>query len=149
VGFYPDKDAYVKMCHTLQNAGYVLIKHLGTNDYGWGDKYEVSLTESGQKNLKIKDGRCTIQVSKKELVEITGIAIAMNSNQNIAEVEYTWRYDNSSPLLKLLGNEILEQIKSYMFGSLMSKNDFSYTPGQSYKSTVTMRKYDDGWRIVK
>ena len=64
----------------------------------------------------------SIPAAKRELVEITGIS----KQSNTADVEFTWKW---IPL-----NEIGEAI---------------YPSGVNYKSTVSFRKYDDGWRVMQ
>lgn len=63
-----------------------------------------------------------IPVAKKELIAVTGIVREGNS----ADVEFTWRW---VPL-----NEI---------GGALYSGDIHY------RSTVGLRQYDDGWRIVQ
>lgn len=63
-----------------------------------------------------------IPVARRKLVGVTGIS----RQGNVAEVDFTWRW---VPL-----NEI---------GGALYSSDLRY------KSTVTFRDYDDGWRIVQ
>jgi hypothetical protein len=63
-----------------------------------------------------------IPAAKRELVEVTGIS----KQGSTADVEFTWKW---IPL-----NEIGEAI---------------YPTGVNYKSTVSFRQYDDGWRVVQ
>jgi len=63
-----------------------------------------------------------IPAAKRELVEVTGIS----KQGTIADVEFTWKW---IPL-----NEIGEAI---------------YPGGVNFKSTVSFRQYDDGWRVVQ
>lgn len=64
----------------------------------------------------------SIPTARRELVAITGIS----KSESTAEVEFTWRW---SPM-----NEV---------GSALNAG------GLQYKSTVTMKHYDDGWRLVE
>ena len=62
-----------------------------------------------------------IRVSRRELVDITGISKA----GNFADVEFLWHW--------VAMNEV---------GSAL------YDSGVRYRSTVGFRSYDDGWRVV-
>ena len=64
----------------------------------------------------------SIPTARRELVAITGISKA----DNTADVEFTWRW---TPL-----NEV---------GAALN------TGGLQYKSSVAMKHYDDGWRLVE
>jgi len=64
----------------------------------------------------------SIPTARRELVAITGISKA----DNAADVEFTWRW---TPM-----NEV---------GAALNAG------GLQYKSTVTMKHYDDGWRLVE
>ena len=64
----------------------------------------------------------SIPTARRELVAITGISKA----DNVADVEFTWRW---TPM-----NEV---------GAALNAG------GLEYKSTVTMKHYDDGWRLVE
>jgi hypothetical protein len=64
----------------------------------------------------------SIPVARHELIGISGIS----KQGNVAEVDFTWRW---IPL-----NEI---------GAVL------YSSDQRYESTVGLRKYDDGWRLVE
>jgi hypothetical protein len=64
----------------------------------------------------------SIPVARHELIGISGIS----KQDNVAEVDFTWRW---IPL-----NEI---------GAAL------YSSDQRYESTVGLRKYDDGWRLVE
>ena len=63
-----------------------------------------------------------IPTARRELVAVTGIS----KSGDAADVEFTWRW---TPL-----NEV---------GSALN------TGGLQYKSTVALRHYDDGWRLVE
>ena len=64
----------------------------------------------------------SVPVARRELVGITGIS----KNGAFAEVEFSWSW---VPL-----NEVGQAL---------------YAEGVHYKSTVTFRLYDDGWRIIE
>ena len=64
----------------------------------------------------------SIPTARRELIAVTGIS----KSENTAEVEFTWRW---TPM-----NEV---------GSALN------TSGLQYKSTVAMRHYDDGWRLIE
>lgn len=64
----------------------------------------------------------SIPTARRELVAVTGIS----KNGNLADVEFTWRW---VPL-----NEV---------GSALNVG------GLQYKSTVALKHYDDGWRLLE
>jgi hypothetical protein len=91
--------------------------------------WDVTLTPSGVDTVQslIAPGDAekptlSIPVARRELVAITGIA----KEGNTADVEFTWRW---SPL-----NEV---------GAVLYRSD------ARYRSTVTFRNYDDGWRLLE
>ena len=67
------------------------------------------------------NGPIGIQVARRELLSISGIAKA----GNFAEVEFTWRWASINPVGEAL-----------------------YDSGVRYRSTVGFRGYDNGWRVV-
>jgi hypothetical protein len=64
----------------------------------------------------------SVPTARRELVAVTGIS----KGDNIADVEFTWRW---TPM-----NEV---------GSALNAG------GLQYKSTVAMKHYDDGWRLIE
>jgi hypothetical protein len=64
----------------------------------------------------------SIPTARRELVGVTGIS----KSENTADVEFTWRW---APM-----NEV---------GSALNAG------GLQYKSTVAMKHYDDGWRLLE
>lgn len=66
-------------------------------------------------------GRRSIQVARRQLVDITGISKA----GAFADVDFTWRWVALNPVGAALNDE-----------------------GVRYRSTVGFRSYDDGWRVV-
>jgi len=91
--------------------------------------WEVLLTPSGVDTVQAlfpgqETGKSTyaLPVARRELVAVTGIS----RRGGAADVEFTWRW---TPL-----NEI---------GAAL------YSADLRYKSTVTFREYDDGWRVVQ
>ncbi len=67
------------------------------------------------------NGTLAIQVARRELIAITGISKA----GNFAEVDFSWHWV-----------------------SLNKVGEALYDSGVHYRSTVTFRGYDDGWRVV-
>ena len=67
------------------------------------------------------NGPIGIQVARRELLSISGIAKA----GNFADVEFTWRWASINPVGEAL-----------------------YDGGVHYRSTVGFRGYDNGWRVV-
>ncbi len=66
-------------------------------------------------------GTGTVKVARREVVDITGIS----KSGNFADVEFTWHW---VPL-----NEV---------GTAL------YDSGVRYRSNVSFRRYDDGWRVL-
>jgi hypothetical protein len=64
----------------------------------------------------------TIPTARRELVAITGIA----KQDNVADVEFTWRW--------IPFNEV---------GAIF------YSLDAHYHSTISFRRYDDGWRVLQ
>jgi hypothetical protein len=64
----------------------------------------------------------SVPVARRQLVEVTGIAKA----NGMADVDFQWKW---FPL-----NEVGQAL---------------YTGGVRYKSTVSLRHYDDGWRLLE
>jgi len=64
----------------------------------------------------------SVPVARRQLTEVTGIAKA----NGLADVDFQWKW---FPL-----NEVGQAL---------------YTGGVRYKSTVSLRHYDDGWRLVE
>jgi len=63
----------------------------------------------------------TVPIARRELVAITGIS----TNGNLADVEFTWQWVPSSEV-----------------GSALSAGNLQY------KSSVGLKKFDDGWRLL-
>jgi len=136
--FGPRWGEYLAAWTSLESMGFVVVKRLGKIGGGgllnipW-DTVEVSLIDKGRTTFTHdKDNFWKIEICRKTLVEVTGIA--MDSAGTTATVEYTWRYDGVSPA----ANAVLPI--SDLRGTNLS---------QLYKDQVAMRQYDDGWRIVR
>jgi hypothetical protein len=91
--------------------------------------WEVAMTPAGVDTFRelIRGSEAgkeyfSIPTARRELVAITGIS----KSENMADVEFTWRWAPA--------NEV---------GSALNAG------GLQYKSTVSMRHYDDGWRLVE
>jgi hypothetical protein len=91
--------------------------------------YEVALTPLGVdtfhdliRGTETSKEYFNIPTARRELVAVTGIS----KNGNLADVDFTWRW---VPL-----NEV---------GSALNVG------GLQYKSTVAMKHYDDGWRLIE
>ena len=91
--------------------------------------YEVALTPAGVDTFHdlirgTETGKeyFSIPTARRELVSITGIS----KYDNLADVDFTWKW---VPL-----NEV---------GSALNVG------GLQYKSTVSMKHYDDGWRMIE
>jgi hypothetical protein len=127
----------------VANKDYLSTDYLALQHHGWisGTNapcpptlapppcWDVLLTPSGVDTFQslIAPGDSekqsfTIPAARRELIAITGIA----KQGNAADVEFTWRW---IPL-----NEV---------GAVF------YSSEVHYRSTVSFRSYDDGWRIVQ
>jgi hypothetical protein len=91
--------------------------------------YEVALTPAGVdafhdliRGTETGKEYFSVPTARRELVSVTGIS----KNENLADVEFIWKW---APL-----NEV---------GSALNVG------GVQYKSTVAMKHYDDGWRLVE
>lgn len=91
--------------------------------------YEVALTPAGVdafhdliRGTETGKEYFSVPTARRELVQVTGIS----KNGNLADVEFTWKW---VPL-----NEV---------GSALNVG------GLQYKSTVSVKHYDDGWRLVE
>jgi hypothetical protein len=91
--------------------------------------YEVALTPLGVdtfhdliRGTEAGKEYFSIPTARRELVTVTGIS----KHDNLADVEFTWKW---VPL-----NEV---------GSALNVG------GLQYKSTVSLKHYDDGWRLVE
>lgn len=91
--------------------------------------WDVALTPSGVDTIQdlippadAGKSSFTLPAARRELLAVTGIA----KQGNLAEVEFTWHW---SPV-----NEV---------GAAL------YPAEMHYRSTVTFRDYDDGWRLVE
>jgi hypothetical protein len=63
----------------------------------------------------------TVPIARRELIAITGIS----RNESLADVEFTWQWVPTSEV-----------------GSALSAGNLQY------KSSVGLKKYDDGWRLL-
>jgi hypothetical protein len=127
----------------VANKDYLSTDYLALQHHGWISGanapcppalapppcWDVLLTPSGVDTFQslIAPGDSekqsfTIPAARRELIAITGIA----KQGNAADVEFTWRW---IPL-----NEV---------GAVF------YSSEVHYRSTVSFRSYDDGWRIVQ
>ena len=127
----------------IGNAEYLTPQYLALQHHGWivgsitpcppevtpPPCWEVAMTPLGVDTFRdlihgTETGKeyFSIPTARRELVAITGIS----KSDNTAEVEFTWRW---TPM-----NEV---------GSALN------TGGLQYRSTVTMRHYDDGWRLIE
>jgi hypothetical protein len=126
----------------VSNPDYLSREYLELQHRGWisGSKaactpglapppcWDVSLTPAGvdtiQSLIPLSDTAkqsFTIPAARRELVAITGIA----KQGNTADVEFTWKW---IPMNELGGALYPEDVH--------------------YRSTATLRNYDDGWRLV-
>jgi hypothetical protein len=91
--------------------------------------WDVSLTPSGVETLQGLIPRADalrqsfdVPAARRELIAVTGIA----KQNNAAEVEFTWRWHAL--------NEV---------GAVL------YPAATRYRSIASVRRYDDGWRVVQ
>ncbi|MFZ0759578.1 MAG: hypothetical protein WAM69_06455 [Candidatus Sulfotelmatobacter sp.] len=127
----------------VSNQDYLSPDYLALQHHGWISGasvacppvlapppcWDVTLTPSGvdtfQSLIAAGDAEkqsFSIPAARRELVAVTGIA----RQGNVADVEFTWRW---IPL-----NEVGAAI---------------YSSDLHYRSTVSFRHYDDGWRLVE
>lgn len=128
-------DDYLRAWTKLESMGIISLKRLwvrvGFLKIPVCETVEISLTDKGR-TIFTHDKKhfWKMELCKKVFVEVTGIS---KRNDGTAIVEYTWKYDNISPV----ANAVLP------ISDLRGKNLTAV-----YKNEVVMRKYDDGWRIV-
>jgi hypothetical protein len=127
----------------LSNQDYLSPDYLSLRHHGWLSAtqarcppdvapppcWDASLTPSGveafQNLISPADAEkqsFSVPMARREIIAVTGIA----KQGNTADVEFIWRW---IPL-----NEV---------GAALSVSEARYT------STVTFRRYDDGWRVVE
>jgi hypothetical protein len=108
-------------------------------------QYKLELTAEGKKYLlsttsnRAGEPIYLVKVTEKVFGEITGIREI--ENQKIAEVDFTLKYENTTPFGEAysLKAEALERSRTAYLPY--------YKNGEVFKETITMVKYDDGWRI--
>lgn len=134
--FYFDWEDSLKAWKALEAQGYITTKEIKYIKRMFRTRYaekriKISLTEKGKAQFPHSDRHFyKIELCKKVFNGVTGI---LKSNENTAIVEYTWKYTKLTPegqiVLKIskLKGEDLDKI---------------------YKEEVTLKKYDDGWRIA-
>lgn len=130
--FGDDWNDHLKAWRSLESMGYISIKELGVIGDGFWKWYtiEISLTEKGLSIFSHdQEDTYKTELCKKVLNEITGISIGEDGT---AIVEYTWRYDDVSPITNVV--MIVSDLKDSSINEIQ-------------KDKVLMRKYDDGWRI--
>src|SRR5579883_2756343 len=108
---------------------WLRIGPVSVKDYSPAPCYEVALTPAGVdafhdliRGTETGKEYFSVPTARRELVSVTGIS----KNENLADVEFIWKW---APL-----NEV---------GSALNVG------GVQYKSTVAMKHYDDGWRLVE
>lgn len=117
---------------------YVVLQHRGwisattvpcTPGMAPSPCWDVLLTPSGVDTIhailspeEASRSSLVLPAAKRQLIAVTGIS----KQDNSADVEFTWKW--------FLLNEI---------GAALYSSDVQY------KSTVSFRQYDDGWRIVQ
>jgi hypothetical protein len=140
---FPAQQQFQLRAGVIANQDYLSPDYLALKHHGWISGanapcppalapppcWDVTLTPSGVDTFQslIAPGEAEkqsfkIPAARRELVAITGIA----KQGNTAEVEFTWRW---IPL-----NEV---------GAVIYSSDVHY------RSTVSFRDYDDGWRVVE
>jgi hypothetical protein len=133
---------YILQTGIISNKDYVSPEYLVLQHHGWITAstapctagmtpppcWDVVLTPSGVEAVRTAapdqsaQSSLSIPVARRQLQEITGIL----KDGNSADVEFTWKW---IPL-----NEI---------GAAL------YSADVRYRSTVGVRDYDDGWRLVQ
>ena len=129
-------DGHLRAWSTLESMGVISLKRLGY--VGIYDTVDISLTDKGR-TIFTQDSYISVdqkhfwktEICKKVLVQVTGISKMDNGT---AIVEYTWKYDNIGPV----ANAVLNI--SVLRGTNLD---------EVHKDKALMRKYDNGWRIVR
>jgi len=133
---------YVLQTGVLSNKDFIAPEYLVLGHHGWVTAsntacppgqapppcWDVLLTPSGVEIVQTavpaaetNQSTFTIPIARRELIGVTGIS----RQGNLAEVDFTWKW--------VALNEI--------GGAL-------YTGDVHYRSTVSFRDYDDGWRPI-
>lgn len=93
-------------------------------------RYELRLTPQGRTFFEVGLGDTwTVAVARKVVAEVTGIA---KFTEDVARVEYTWRYE-----------PIADHYEDFLPGLGLTTEQFA----APQRDTVTIRRYDDGWRL--
>jgi hypothetical protein len=131
-----NSNPYFRYLKQLMDAGVINVKWAGRRR--WSDSgatvglIDVSLTDAG---LAYKTGDFQkdwplLKMCSREFDQITGIT---TQTENLALVEYTWKFTNLTPFAKY-------------------RNAIPYQPvcdpSAVNADKVFMRLYDDGWRLV-
>lgn len=122
----------------------------------------ASLTSEGRSTSRewLQSGdRWAIPIARRELIEMTGLT-GGDGDSKTARAEYTWRlkplgvgmnFDTSSPEYQSLPESIRRNLAGISFAdALAGAGQVTFFDGsKSQKGVVTLRLYDDGWRIAK
>ncbi len=130
IGTVSNDDLLTTESTALQHHGWITATRINCPpDLAAAPCWDLALTPSGVEAFQplippseADKKTFTILAARRELVSVTGIS----KQGNIAEVEFLWRWE---PL-----NEI---------GAAMYHSD------QHFRSTATLRHFDDGWRIAR
>jgi hypothetical protein len=127
----------------ISNADYASPEYIALQHHGWISAasaacpaaltpppcWDISLTPSGVETLQSLVPRADaakqsfdILAARRELIAVTGIA----KQGAVADVEFTWRWHAL--------NEV---------GAVL------YPATTRYRSTASLRRFDDGWRVVQ
>ena len=112
------------------NKGLVTLTDRSTHDDCDIEYKDVSFTDLGKKYVVGQNqdkNAYFIKLCQMDFGEITDIV--MIPNYNAAQVEYTFKSANVTP-----------------FGETYRAIDINYVP-PTVKKTITLVKYDDGWRV--
>jgi hypothetical protein len=127
----------------LLQKGLITYTPAGQERQGYTDYplHDIELTPEGRKykvGESFHDGRqyCLMKVADQVFGEITGIRESPGGDS--AEVEFTWKYINVTPF---------GGAAPLVFHPRGNTSIREYSEGEIFTQTVTLKKYDDGWRI--
>lgn len=126
----------------LVNKGLIEYEELGASER-LVNHYRVTLTPLGAQ-FKVAERpfadyltrrafqSCSMRMADRIIVEVTGLRL--NPSGDSAEVEFTWKYTDVTP-----------------FGELahLLSDELNYSADRVFPASVTLSKYDDGWRLPK
>lgn len=104
-------------------------------------KYLLNLTPEGEK-YKVNEFAkgYDVRVAEMVLIDVTGMV--EKDDGNTLQVEYSWKYDKITPF-----GEAFSLENAWFNVKRPSRSNRKVYDDKVYNETVTITKYDDGWRI--